>query len=1084
MKKLSLLLLSLILIPTMVLAGACATLSNGSDRVVVKSNSQEAQQYFGNNYTLEKNTSGLLGGRTGGVSYFTELVDVFPHSYVSQANKCVVVNPGQTGLTFGACGSGGSVTLPQDLYATSSPTFAGVTVGSLNGYCKASSGVLSATTSIPYGALTGTPSIPTYTASGTLLQLVAGAFSVKEGTLTNNKGCIYVTGTGLVCNTDIFTLASLSVSAPLVYNNTTGAFTITQASSTANGYLSSTDWSTFNGKQAALGFTAVPNTLTVAGKALSGNITLALDDLSDVVVATPATDQILKYNGTNWVNGAQTTVNGGSGVDEFYVDTASDIGGYSVLNKTPDAGAEVDEQVTCNNNTVLIDSYASPAGGLGGTQIDAGVWTFDTWAYASLLTLESHIKFDVYRRTATSTEVLLFTVNTPTINTASLATVALYSVNSVQQAFPINATDRLVVKVSGVTSNITNTVVHFIHGGTTHYSHFNIPLVVRHNDLAGLQGGTSSEYYHLTSAEYTALSGLSNSQLVGTDVSGNLMSLDTATYPSLTELSYVKGVTSGIQSQINAKGAGTVTAVSVATANGVSGSSSGGATPALTISLGAITPTTVNSTYIKTINGNMGVLGGFDSPGISNSYTENTVLGYVAGNSIAGNYNTILGSRSGYSITGANNITLGASAGKYETGSNAFYVDSRDRTNTAGDKAGAILYGVMSNTPSSQTLKTNSAFEATYGMNIPTGQTYKINGVDQLALKAPLTSPTFATSINGSYLTASELIGADVSKNLVSLPVATYPSLTELSYVKGLTSAIQTQLNGKQATLTNPITGTGTTNELSYWASASTQGTLPVATYPSLTELSYVKGLTSAIQTQLNAKGAGTVTGTGTTNELSYWSSATAQGTLAVATYPSLTELSYVKGLTSAVQTQLNGKQASGTYSTDIHSNITALNAVTNTNTGDNATNSQYSSDYRAANFVAGTNYVATTSGNWLGTWQGNSPSGLFASSTFTGNIGIGTSTPISRLTVNGDITFSSSTQGIVLTSPNGTRYRFTADDNGNLETDSGPLTLGASRELVGSGQYYIDVQAEINDYFKNISIWEKIKLFIKSLFI
>jgi hypothetical protein len=40
---------------------------------------------------------------------------------------------------------------------------------------------------------------------------------------------------------------------------------------------------------------------------------------------------------------------------------------------------------------------------------------------------------------------------------------------------------------------------------------------------------------------------------------------------------------------------GTVTAVSVATANGVSGSSSGGATPALTIVLGAITPTSVTS---------------------------------------------------------------------------------------------------------------------------------------------------------------------------------------------------------------------------------------------------------------------------------------------------------------------------------------------------------------------------------------------------------------------------------------------------------------------------------------------------------
>ena len=35
--------------------------------------------------------------------------------------------------------------------------------------------------------------------------------------------------------------------------------------------------------------------------------------------------------------------------------------------------------------------------------------------------------------------------------------------------------------------------------------------------------------------------------------------------------------------------------------------------------------------------------------------------------------------------------------------------------------------------------------------------------------------------------------------------------------------------------------------------------------------------------------------------------------------------------------------QVKGTYSTDIHSNITALNAVSGTNTGDNATNTQYS---------------------------------------------------------------------------------------------------------------------------------------------
>ena len=54
------------------------------------------------------------------------------------------------------------------------------------------------------------------------------------------------------------------------------------------------------------------------------------------------------------------------------------------------------------------------------------------------------------------------------------------------------------------------------------------------------------------------------------------------------------------------------------------------------------------------------------------------------------------------------------------------------------------------------------------------------------------------SSVTISGLTASELVATDASKKLQSLAVATYPSLTELSYVKGVTSAIQTQLNAKQ----------------------------------------------------------------------------------------------------------------------------------------------------------------------------------------------------------------------------------------------------------------------------------------------
>lgn len=76
----------------------------------------------------------------------------------------------------------------------------------------------------------------------------------------------------------------------------------------------------------------------------------------------------------------------------------------------------------------------------------------------------------------------------------------------------------------------------------------------------------------------------------------------------------------------------------------------------------------------------------------------------------------------------------------------------------------------------------------------------------------------------------------------------------------GVSTLLQSSSSGSNKTITLPnatgtvALGTGTTNELSYWVDANTLGALAVATYPSLTELSYVKGLTSAIQTQLNER--------------------------------------------------------------------------------------------------------------------------------------------------------------------------------------------------------------------------------------
>src|SRR3990167_4703077 len=86
-------------------------------------------------------------------------------------------------------------------------------------------------------------------------------------------------------------------------------------------------------------------------------------------------------------------------------------------------------------------------------------------------------------------------------------------------------------------------------------------------------------------------------------------------------------------------------------------------------------------------------------------------------------------------------------------------------------------------------------------------------------LVAPVLGAATGTSLQLSGLTASEILITDASKNLVSLAVATYPSLTELTYLKGVTSAIQTQIGTKAATATT-ITIAGTANQITSSAGA------------------------------------------------------------------------------------------------------------------------------------------------------------------------------------------------------------------------------------------------------------------------
>ena len=83
-------------------------------------------------------------------------------------------------------------------------------------------------------------------------------------------------------------------------------------------------------------------------------------------------------------------------------------------------------------------------------------------------------------------------------------------------------------------------------------------------------------------------------------------------------------------------------------------------------------------------------------------------------------------------------------------------------------------------------------------------------GDQDISGKANIDSPVFTTNITTPTVIVSGEIAStiahfDANKNVKSLGLGGYPSLTELSYVKGLTSAVQTQINSK-------VTGSGTSS--------------------------------------------------------------------------------------------------------------------------------------------------------------------------------------------------------------------------------------------------------------------------------
>jgi len=93
---------------------------------------------------------------------------------------------------------------------------------------------------------------------------------------------------------------------------------------------------------------------------------------------------------------------------------------------------------------------------------------------------------------------------------------------------------------------------------------------------------------------------------------------------------------------------------------------------------------------------------------------------------------TAIGSFAGFGCYGYYNVFLGAHAGRRQTtASNLFILDSRDRTNAAGEQANALLYGTFGNAAADQTLRINGEILGSVGAKIGDGGT-----TDYIEIKA------------------------------------------------------------------------------------------------------------------------------------------------------------------------------------------------------------------------------------------------------------------------------------------------------------------------------------------------------------
>lgn len=229
------------------------------------------------------------------------------------------------------------------------------------------------TGSLSWSRVAGTP---TTIAGYGITDPLVNSFNSRTGTVTLTASDVTSTLGYVPYNAanpaNYIILTALSAASPLVYSTTTGAFSMQKASSTADGYLSAVDWSTFNGKLATAlnsGFLFVGNGSNVAaGVALSGDAVISSNGVLTVTTSAITSEKILDATILNidLATSSFSTSLGTTGTDVNFSAAGTVLGGTLVLN-IPNAGAAARGLVSTGTQSIAGNKSFLGTVGIGTT---------------------------------------------------------------------------------------------------------------------------------------------------------------------------------------------------------------------------------------------------------------------------------------------------------------------------------------------------------------------------------------------------------------------------------------------------------------------------------------------------------------------------------------------------------------------------------------------------------------------------------------------------------------------------------------------------------------------------------------------